>query len=140
MKLVALFLFAAAAFAQPDPSVLIQADLAFGRAAAERGAEGFVSFFAPDASILPAKAPIITGIDALREFYRKVWSTPGYSLTWKPLKAELARSGELGYTYGTYERKRRDASGQVVTDTGKYMTIWKRQPDGSWKAIVDMGN
>ena len=140
MRLLPVFLLAAAAFGQPDPSVLIEADLAFGRAAAERGAEGFVSFFAPDASILPAKSPVVTGIAALREVYRKIWATPGFSLSWKPLKAELARSGELGYTYGAYERKYREASGQVVTETGKYMTIWKKQPDGAWKAIVDMGN
>ena len=140
MKLPMLLLMGSLAFAQADPSVLIQADTDFCRAAAARGAEGFVSFFAPDASILPAKSSVVTGIDALREVYRKVWATPGFSLAWKPLKAEMARSGDLGYTFGTYERKYRNAAGETVAETGKYMTIWKKQADGSWKAAVDMGN
>jgi hypothetical protein len=47
----------------------------------------------------------VTGLSALRDVYTKVWQTPGFSLAWKPLKAEVSRSGDLGYTFGTYERR-----------------------------------
>jgi ketosteroid isomerase-like protein len=133
-----LLLFAAAAFAARE-DVLIQADKDFAKAAAERGAEGFLSFFAGDATILPKNGAPVTGQAALREAFRQNWAQPGYSLAWTPLKAELSRSGEIGYTYGTYERKRL-VDGKPVTETGKYVTIWKRQRDGKWKVVLDMGN
>jgi ketosteroid isomerase-like protein len=133
-----LLLCAAAAFAARE-DVLIQADKAFAQAAAERGAEGFLSFFADDATILPKNGAPIAGKSALREAFRQTWAQPGYSLAWMPLKAELSRSGEIGYTYGTYERKR-IVDGKPVTETGKYVTIWKRQRDGRWKVVLDMGN
>jgi ketosteroid isomerase-like protein len=119
--------------------VLLRADEDFAKAAAQRGAEGFVSFFAEDAVILPAKVPVVEGKASIAEVYRKVWEAPGFSLAWKPLKAVMARAGDLGYTYGTYERKHTEG-GRTVVETGKYLTIWKRQPGGSWKVVLDMGN
>jgi uncharacterized protein (TIGR02246 family) len=139
MKIVvALLLYAATAFAARE-DVLIQADTDFAKATAARGVEGFISFFADDASILPKNGPPVTGKEALAAVFRKVWSQPGYSLQWTPLKAELSKSGEIGYTYGTYERKWTDG-GKEAGETGKYVTIWRRQRDGKWKVIVDMGN
>jgi ketosteroid isomerase-like protein len=119
--------------------VLIQADKDFAKAAAERGADGFLSFFADDGTILSKNGPPITGKDGLAAAFRQSWSQPGYSLQWTPLKAVMARSGEFGYTYGTYERKHM-VDGKPVTETGKYTTVWRRQRDGKWKVILDMGN
>jgi ketosteroid isomerase-like protein len=132
------WLLSAAAWAN-EPS-LIKADEDFCKAAAARGAEGFVSFLAPDAAVLPAKSAVVTGIVRLREMYRKTWARPGFSLTWKPLKAEMSKSGDLGYTFGEYQRRYTGADGKPVLETGKYMTVWRKQPDGSWKVIADMGN
>jgi len=136
MKVLAaalLFFFAA------REDVLLQADRDFAKAAAERGAEGFLSFFADDGTILPKNGQPISGKEALGAVFRKTWSRPGYSLQWTPLKAELARSGEIGYTYGTYERKWIE-DGKPANETGKYVTVWRRQRDGKWKVILDMGN
>jgi ketosteroid isomerase-like protein len=119
--------------------VLLQADKDFAKAAAARGAEGFLSFFADDGTILPKNGAPIQGREGLGAAFREAWGQPGYSLQWTPLKAEMARSGELGYTYGTYERKR-VVDGKAVIETGKYTTIWRRQRDGKWKVILDMGN
>jgi len=135
---VLLLLAAPLLFAAPEDA-LIQADKNFDVATAARGADGFLSFFAVDATVLGKNGPPITGTAALRDVFRETWAQPGYSLHWTPLKAELARSGEIGYTYGTYERKR-VVNGQGVTETGKYVTVWKKQRDGSWKVILDMGN
>jgi ketosteroid isomerase-like protein len=62
------------------------------------------------------------------------------SLTWKPIGADVSSSGDLGYTYGTYEFRSKDASGKPSVSHGKYTSIWKRQKDGSWKVVLDMGN
>ena len=46
----------------------------------------------------------------------------------------------LGYTYGNYIFKHKDKAGKLITDYGKYTSIWKKQRDGSWKVVLDMGN
>lgn len=119
--------------------VLLNADREFGRVTAQKGAAGFVSFFDEAGTILPKAGDPVVGKDKLGPVFENVWSTPGYSLTWTPLKAVLAKSGELGYTYGTYVRKFQ-RNGETVTETGKYVTVWKKQRGGGWKVLLDMGN
>ena len=64
----------------------------------------------------------------------------GVKLTWHPNKAELSGSGELGYTYGTYEMQTPDAAGGTATvRRGKFTTVWKKQDDGAWKYVLDVG-
>lgn len=139
MKTTVLWLVLCGTAMAAREDVLIQADQEFGRITAEKGAAGFVSFFDEGGTILPKGGDPVVGRDKLAPVFEKVWSAPNYSLQWTPLRAVLAESGELGYTYGTYVRKfQRD--GQAVTETGKYVTVWKKQRDGSWKVLLDMGN
>ena len=63
-----------------------------------------------------------------------------YKLEWTPQYAEVAKSGELGYTWGKYILSYRDEKGEEQKSYGKYLNIWKKQKDGSWKVAVDMGN
>jgi ketosteroid isomerase-like protein len=66
---------------------------------------------------------------------------PNSAVSWKVTRAEVAKSGELGYLYGAYELKVKDATGGPgVHDRGKMVEIWKRQADGKWKCIVDTYN
>lgn len=75
----------------------------------------------------------VVGKKAFEELYK---NNPGpKSLTWEPLKAEVAESGELGYSWGNWKF--------ILTDTilyGNYFTVWKRKPDGIWKMALDGGN
>ena len=59
-------------------------------------------------------------------------------LTWTPLGGDV--SGDLGYTYGTFEFRSKDKDGKAVIEHGKYTSIWKKQKDGRWKVVLDMGN
>jgi len=137
-RTILLMWVAAVAFAGPEDA-LLQADRDFDKATAARGAEGFLSFFAADAVVLTKSGAPITGTAALDKLFRQAWAQPGYSLRWTPLKGEMASSGEIGYTYGTYERKSLQ-NGATSVETGKYVTVWKRQRDGGWKVALDMGN
>jgi ketosteroid isomerase-like protein len=58
-------------------------------------------------------------------------------VSWVASKAEVAASGDLGYTYGTYTDQLKTKSGRDTTIYGNYVTVWKKQPDGSWKFLVD---
>jgi ketosteroid isomerase-like protein len=52
----------------------------------------------------------------------------------------VARSGDLGYTWGFYESRWRSEDGREQVTRGKYTSVWRRQADGAWKAVLDMGN
>jgi ketosteroid isomerase-like protein len=65
---------------------------------------------------------------------------PGMNYTWKPTKVEVAKSGDLGYLYGTYSMTMNDAQGKPVNDSGKILEVWKKQPDGKWKCVADIWN
>ncbi len=51
---------------------------------------------------------------------------------------EVARSGDLAYVSGNYEFNEQDNGGKPITDKGKYLEVWKKQPNGSWKCAADM--
>jgi ketosteroid isomerase-like protein len=57
------------------------------------------------------------------------------SFTWQPSDGNIAKSGDLGYTYGTYQFKK-----DTVVEVGTYVSIWKKDANGNWKYILDSGN
>jgi ketosteroid isomerase-like protein len=71
-----------------------------------------------------------------KEFTATIKGTPVIkTLTWKPVRAEVAKSGELGYTWGNWKLVAPDS-----TYYGNYFTIWKKQENGEWKFALDGGN
>jgi len=63
----------------------------------------------------------------------------GPRLSWTPTHGELLGSGDLGYTVGTWER-RQAASDAAGATKGNYLTVWRKENDGSWKVIYDTGS
>lgn len=59
-------------------------------------------------------------------------------LTWQPIYADISRSGDLGYTTGPWEFRQNGADDKAVAH-GNYITLWKKQADGTWKVAVDLG-
>jgi ketosteroid isomerase-like protein len=142
--LVSVVLLAAAgiswrANAETDGAVKLRAlEAEFNQATAARGLDGFMSYFADDASELPNGGAVVTGKQNIRHSLEP-WG-PDLSLTWAPVQAEMAASGDLGYTFGNYVLKAKDKDGKPVVEYGKYATVWKKQKDGNWKVAMDMGN
>jgi ketosteroid isomerase-like protein len=64
---------------------------------------------------------------------------PGVSLTWSAYYTDVSDDGTLGYNYGRYDSRRTGTDGKESIHTGWFLTIWKRQPDGSWKYVMDNG-
>ena len=106
-------------------------------AAAERGAEGFMSFYADDAVELPEGEPAIQGKVNIAKAMRFL-DDKNNRLTWTPDKVDV--SGDLAYSYGAYEFRSTGRDGTQSVTSGKYTTIWKKQNNGSWKVVLDMGN
>jgi uncharacterized protein (TIGR02246 family) len=123
-----------------DAAAIQALDEQWSATAAKNDIDGTVGFYADDAVLLPANAPIARNRKSIRESWAGLLG-PNSAVSWKVSKVEVAKSGELGYLYGTYSLAIRDAKGGVpVSDTGKLVEIWKKQADGKWKCIVDTYN
>jgi ketosteroid isomerase-like protein len=116
-----------------------QADVDMARAVAARDLDRFLSFLADDVSFFPDGAPIAKGKPAVRVLWAPFFEAQGPALSWTPATVEVAASGDLAYTTGTFEMKGTDAQGKATHEYGKYVTIWRKRPDG-WKVAVDIGN
>ncbi len=136
---LAIFGCTGAAAPAADPSVLMEADRAFAKAVADGGVDAWVSWLAPDGAQIVPGAGEVRGPDAIRSLMAYL-DDPGSTLTWEPLRAEIATSGDLGWTTGTYESESMGADGRVRRGHGRYVTIWKKQADGRWKVAMDLGN
>ncbi len=128
--------------APPDESAAAEsairaADAAWSKTAEAKQLDAMVGYYADNAIALIPNTPMATGKDAVRKVLEPMFAAPGFSLSWKVTNAGAAKSGDLGWTVGTYELTMNDSKGNPRKDQGKYFTQWKKQPDGSWKSIVD---
>lgn len=119
---------------------LMAKDAEFSSYSAKNGtSEAFINFIADNGVLLRPNHRPIVGKDSVTLILNKK-KAKAISMTWKPLFAEVAKSGELGYTYGTYEMSATDANGQKLNDTGTYVSIWQKDASGNWKLALDSGN
>lgn len=118
---------------------IMEADRAFAESTADQGLDGWVETFAEDGAMFPAGGPVVRGKDAIRALMAPAFEDDGFSLLWEPTEADVSASGDLGYTTGRFERTVTDPDGAPATTIGKYITIWKKQPDGTWKVVADIG-
>jgi len=117
---------------------LADTDRHYSDLSAERGMNtAFLAMFDTSGVLLRANHDPIEGIAAIRKLILSQ-SDSTFELTWEPEFAKIASSGDLGYTYGKY--KVIDKATDSVSGEGTYCTIWQKQDDGSWKAMLDTGN
>ena len=142
--LTAIFIFpyahpSASASPKATAEALKQLEGEFMKTAAEKGSQGYMSYYAEDSVELPNGAALIPG-------KANIAKTMGFlddknnHLSWTPVGADISASGDLGYTYGTYEFRSKEKDGKPTVEHGKYTSIWKLQKDGTWKVVLDMGN
>ncbi len=119
---------------------LTQLDDDWSRSAATRNADSVAAFYAVDAIAYPPGAPVAVGHDAARKVWADGFADTTYRISWKTDHAGASRSGELGYTAGTFEESYMGPDHKPVAKKGKYACVWAKQPDGTWKAIHDIWN
>ncbi len=130
---------ASAISSQENVETLRKLEGEFMQAAANRGSAGYLSYYAEDAVEVPNGAPLIEG-------KANIARTMGFldnkdnRLSWTPVGGDVSSSGDLGYTYGTYEFHSKGKNGAPIVEHGKYTSIWKKQANGKWKVVLDMGN
>jgi len=119
----------------PGQLKLLELEGRFAQSVAEGGGKAFASWFADDAVTLNNGKPATLGRGAIAA--SATWSPAEYSLTWVAQGAQMGPSNDMGFTWGHYEGRSKDKSGQSVVTSGRYITVWKKLPDGSWKVAMD---
>jgi len=122
---------------KPGKMILFGLEARFAKDVLERGGVGFAAWFADDGVALGnGAAPLIGKVAIARSAN---WSPKDYQLTWTPTDAMMGPSGDMGYTWGHYEGRSKDSNGNPVLTSGRYITVWRKEPDGSWKVVLDAG-
>jgi uncharacterized protein (TIGR02246 family) len=115
------------------------AEAAMMAAGEEKGAAGYMSYYADDAVELPNGEPAPQGKESIAKTMDFL-NDKNNRLTWTPTHVDVSASGDLGYTYGNYEFRSIGKDGKPASEHGKYATVWKKQKDGRWRVVLDMGN
>ena len=123
-----------------EEAALRKLDDEWSRAAGSRDVEKMLSYYADDAVLMLPDIPTMTGKESIRALWKSMFESPSFSGGWKTAKVDVARSGDMAYVTGIYEFTETDPSGKPITDKGKYVAVWKKQGDGSWKCVADSFN
>lgn len=102
--------------------------------------ERLMEVYAPDAVILPPGGPTIEGSETIRELFRQEFERFDTKIAYTTQKIEV--EGDMAYRRGRYVWRGtpRGAPGPAVETTNKFLEVWRRQPDGSWRITVDIWN
>jgi uncharacterized protein (TIGR02246 family) len=122
-----------------DESAIRNLDAQWSKAAAAKDVDGTVSYYSDDASLLAPNAPIASDKQGIRGAWASLLGGDS-SLSWQADKVEVSRSGDLAYVQGVYQMTSKDARGKTVSDTGKFVEVWKKQADSKWKTVADIFN
>jgi len=135
--MLGLVTFLAASLAgSPDKAAeLKKADQDWAKAAQSKNVEQFMSFFGDDAEACGLDGKWAQGKAAIEAEWKQLLAEPSFKLNWTVQSAEVSKSGDLGYTRGTFE-----GSSQGNTFSGGYATVWKKGKDGKWKVAVDIAS
>jgi uncharacterized protein (TIGR02246 family) len=108
---------------------------------AAKDMDKIVAHYTDDGSVLMTGIPIMTGKDSIRGVLKDVVADPGFGLELKTVKVEVSKGSDLAYSQGTYSFTSTDPkTKKPLVEKGKYVEVYKKQADGSWKIVEDMNN
>jgi ketosteroid isomerase-like protein len=123
--------------AKTEQEKLINADKAWSLAAKTNDMEKLWSFWEDEATILMSTDMTIKGIDQIKQFTTQARKDPNFEISWEVLGAEVSENADMGYTYGIGRVQRTNSTGELITMTKPYLTVWKKQSDGTWKCKIE---
>ncbi|WP_348262356.1 SgcJ/EcaC family oxidoreductase [Telmatobacter sp. DSM 110680] len=122
-----------------DVKAISDTEAQANQAWATKDPEKVLAFYADDAVLMTPGMDAVHGKDAVRTSLKAMLADPAVSLTFQSAKVDVAKSGDLAYTQGSYKLTVTDpATHKPVNDHGNYVTTFRKQADGSWKAEADI--
>jgi uncharacterized protein (TIGR02246 family) len=118
-----------------DEATIRGLDSAWAGAMAAKDTNKFLSYYAPNASLLGPDDPIATGTDAIHKAVSGLMRLPGFALSFAP--DDVTVIGDAAYEIGDYHLTLNNKAGKRQTHAAKYVVVWGRQPDSTWKVLLD---
>lgn len=118
-----------------DEQAIRDTDAKWSQSSVAKDLDAVVAVYSDDAKLLPPDAPLINTKAGIKAMWADLMKTTD-KVAWKAVTVDA--SGDLGYLVGTYEIDSKDAQGKPVVEIGKMTEVFRRQADGSWKAVADM--
>jgi uncharacterized protein (TIGR02246 family) len=112
----------------------------WSRVAATGNLDAMLGFWADDAVIMVPGEASLRGKQAIRAHLERSARVPGFRISWEPLEAKVAASGDMGYLIERTRVTMNGPDGRPVTQFMKALTVWRKQPGGTWKNVVDISN
>ena len=124
-----------------DVQAVHDVEAAWVKDAASKDAEKWASYMTDDGSGLYPGAPTVHGRAAIKAALAPYMKDPNFSVTFQSTRAAAAKGGDMVYSEGTYTMTMTNPkTKKPMTDKGKYLTVYMKQADGSWKAVSDTYN
>ena len=119
---------------------LMETSREWSQVAQSRDVERILAYWADDAVILSPGEPERRGKAAIRAYLQDSFEVPGFRVSWEPLEATVAASGDVGYLIERTEVTVTGPEGEPVTAQFRALTVWRKNADGAWRNIVDISN
>jgi uncharacterized protein (TIGR02246 family) len=114
-------------------------ETAWSKDAAAKDLDKSVANYADDAILMMPGSPAAKTKDAVRASWKGMLADPNLKISFAPERIEISASGDLATTQGSYTMTvTNPKTKKPVEDKGSYLTVYKKQADGNWKAIEDM--
>ena len=124
-----------------DVQAVKDVEAAWVKDLAAKDVDKWASYFAEDACGLYPGAGILNGKAAIKAALAPYFADPNFSMTFQFTKVMASKGGDMVYTQGTYTMTMTNPkTKKPMTDKGKYLTVYTKQADGSWKAVADTYN
>jgi ketosteroid isomerase-like protein len=115
----------------PTPEAAVrQADDAWAKAIAAKSVGQTVALYDPEAVTAGSAMFPARGVAAFRANWAKLFAQPDFLLTWKMDTVVVTESGTIAYSSGSWRMA-------GPNETGPYLAVWRKQPDGQWKVLID---
>jgi ketosteroid isomerase-like protein len=126
---------------EADAKAINDDQTAWNKDFAAKDVEKILGHYADEASLEFPELPILKTKDDMRKALKPFLDDANFSVAFAGDKVEVAKSGDLAYVQGHYTLTSTDPkTKKTVTEKGKYVTVYKKQADGSWKAVQDINN
>lgn len=122
-----------------EAAKIMELDAAWMKASQAKDAARHASYFAEDGSWYVEGHPKATGREAIQKLDQVLFKTQT-EVSWTTTKLAVSEAADYAYQAGAWEMIDKDAKGKSTKTIGKFVTVWKKQPDGSWKVQEDIGN
>jgi uncharacterized protein (TIGR02246 family) len=110
-------------------------------AAASKDYGKFFAYYDQDASVFAPDAPVVTGLPAIKTALQAAFADPNFAIDIQIAKVEVSKAGDIGYAQGTFTQKATNPkTKKAEAREGKWVTVFKKETDGSWKAVSDIFN